>query len=98
MSSDSIGYKIKRVVNILWVINIILVCAAALLAVLIPASYIQVLYGMKGFIIYALLVCFVAWLVLVVAYIAKLFLEGFGQLVEKTESIEEMMYEKHYSN
>lgn len=92
-----VGTKIKKVVNILWKLEIVLTVIAFVLAILgfanadsAEAYKAEGTYGVMlvVFIVIMAVVCAVS---LFAFYVKKLFLEGFGQLVEKSESIESMM-------
>ena len=92
-----VGTKIKKVVNILWKLEIVLTVLVLILAVIGFAcsddSEKMKADGTYSVALTLFIVCsvVVAAVSLFACYVKKLFLEGFGQLVEKSESIESMM-------
>ena len=93
---EMIGTKIKKVVSILWKLEII---ATILMVIVASLGYAVGDESAKytgsshtvAVIIFVVLMLIVAAVSLFACYVKKLFLEGFGQLVEKSESMEAMM-------
>ena len=91
-----IGTKIKKVVSILWKLEII---ATILMVIVASLGYAVGDESAKytgsshtvAVIIFVILMLVAAAVSLFACYVKKLFLEGFGQLVEKSESMEAMM-------
>ncbi len=92
-----VGTKIKKVVNILWKLEIVLTVLVLIVAVIGFACGDEGEKFKANGTFAVTLVFFIIGVIILGAvsifacYVKKLFLEGFGQLVEKSESIESMM-------
>lgn len=90
----SVGPRIKGIVNFLWVLNILLVIAMVIVATIAVPDAIYYWPSFEKRLMVFIVSSAVGCLELLLAYVIKIVLEGFAQLISDTRVIKELQKEK----